>query len=90
MADPDLTKLGPLLDLLRAKGVRTFHEDSDGNVELEFFPPMLSDPPADVEAAKDEPRCRCGHGPHEHNDEGLCLQGCDESACSPVEPEDTP
>lgn len=69
--------LPKLLDLLKAKGVRTF---TDGGLHIEFAPteqtPMTSTP------IPEDPACKCGHPYHQHNEVGLCLIGCEPDACA--------
>jgi hypothetical protein len=89
MSDPKLDRLGALLDLLRAKGVRVYRAselDRDGRpvgrIEVEFEPTIVDHP--DAKPAPDPDRCACGHMAHEHSN-GLCLHGCEPEACAPPE-----
>lgn len=77
MTPADLKSTGQLLDLLIAKGVRSF---KGHGVELELFPPNQ---PEHASAKTDDiDRCRCGHEVVAHTGEGLCIHGCDVDKCA--------
>lgn len=89
MSDPKLDRLGALLDLLRAKGVRVYRASEldtagrpVGRIDVEFEPTIVDHP--DAKPAPDPDRCACGHMAHEHSN-GLCLHGCEPEACAPPE-----
>jgi hypothetical protein len=85
MTDPPLDHLNALLDLLRSKGVRVYRETEHG-IDVELEPTVIEHP--DAKPAPDPDRCACGHMAHEHGPGGLCLHGCEPSACTP--PEEAP
>ncbi len=68
-------ELGTLIDLLRTKGVRSFE---DNGLKLELGAAL--DDGKSTMPAVDPELCRCGHGLHAHTN-GLCILGCDASAC---------
>ena len=75
-----LGALGELVELLRTRGVRYYRE---GDVSLEFEastpPPARADSSGADEASE---TCRCGHGMHAHNQDGLCIHGCAVEVCA--------
>lgn len=76
MTAEDLASASRLIDLLKAKGARSF---KGFGIELELSP---ADAPAPVSPAvgPDASLCACGHRDYEHGG-GLCLQGCEPTSC---------
>lgn len=80
----DLASIAALVDLLRSKGVRTFHGAISGvPVILELGPPL--EPISNASSAPPEPEldlcnCKCPRYAHVN---GLCLlRGCDPESCA--------
>ncbi len=69
------------IDMLRSRGVKSYNDFPGGGFSLEFFPAPVEMTPERAKLGGG--KCLCGHEHHEHNMEaGLCLRGCDPSACA--------
>jgi hypothetical protein len=75
----ELERLAALLSILRAHGVRIYHDDE---VRLELDP--QSTPESTRSTAAESDTCACGHGHYAHVN-GLCTMGCSVEVCAPEE-----
>lgn len=78
-----LPELEASLSMLRKQGVKTFTDIAGGGFTVEFFPTEV-----EAEAAKpskDDEQCACGHHLHIQHMNGLCVEGCTEEECNPVQ-----
>lgn len=66
------------LKALRAAGVKALDA---GEWSVEFHPEAPSIQPQSL-SVDGGLKCLCGHLDAEHNDQGLCLQGCSAGLCS--------
>lgn len=80
-----LAEVTAAVDMLRARGVKSYVDVAGGGFEIEFWPPEAPEPK--FEAAKvDAQRCACGHLKMDEHLNGLCIApggGCDPLLCSP-------
>lgn len=85
-----MATLSSILDLMRAKGVRSFKGMTTLDGHTPFSLEIELEPTLDVSTGRSEKQepdpdmCSCGHWLHEHQD-GLCLHGCEPEACLPKE-----
>lgn len=83
-----LSELTAAIEMLRARGVKSYVDVAGGGFNVEFFPP--EPPPGPVQrdtsgaAEGMAKKCRCGHWDYEHVN-GLCAAqggGCDPVKCA--------
>mgnify|MGYP001557757233 FL=1 len=75
MTEAEISTIGKLADMCRAKGVRVL--DVPGSIHLELeqvHAPMSTKPAVDPDV------CRCGHPEHAHMN-GLCIHACEPEKC---------
>jgi hypothetical protein len=71
--------LQALLRMLRANGVRSFH---DGEMRIEFAPIVTPEAAHVPSIPIEDEKCRCGHEMHAHSEQGFCLKGCEPDKCA--------
>jgi hypothetical protein len=81
MTEAEISTIGKLIDLCRAKGCRVLVNDG---FRIELGP--VEEPPEKVSKKSAPPldMCRCGHPEHQHTN-GACLDGCEPQKCLPPE-----
>lgn len=76
----ELPRLSQLLSLLRSRGVAVFRY---GSLYVEFAREATAYAGSELPTMPATDKCKCGHNQIvEHNDAGLCLEGCAPEICA--------